>query len=482
MPLDTPGFDFASRDYENIKRDLLRRAERVLPEWTDRDPGDFTMMLIDLLAYMGDITHYYIDRAAGEAFIETASQRESILALANLYDYTPTTRTAAKSTVYISNSSSASTTLDKGTVLTGEGVDTDYDFFTTSAITVGPGQQVSVVCNEGKRYENVTLVSNATGQIGQTYTINNNTVIPSTVEVYVYEDGETPVKWTKVNSINLIPTGMSGFSTYVDAEGYTRVVFGNRTSGRVPPPGVRIAVNYETTSGALGNIGQNKIKYFKSSQPVGLTISSSSAATGGSSGETLESIKRSIKSSIKAQYRAVTLQDYVSIASQLTGVYKAIAAYTPGATGGSVSVYTIPYISNYHEYTDNTITINADVAENARTTLQQMSMLGITVIAPTTVTVRPRTITGTIYVTPGYVASDVLESVKSSIDSMFSLEAIDFGKDIRIGELYKNVHSIEGVDYAELSVSGTPISNEELIRLNRSGLSLTTSGGITTVV
>jgi hypothetical protein len=482
MALDTPGFDFASRDYENIKRDLLRRAERILPEWTDRDPGDFTMMLIDLWAYMGDIMHYYIDRAAGESFLDTATQKESILALANLFDYSPRTRTAARSTVYISNSSTASVSVPKGTVLIAEGDDSDYEFFTSQNLVILAGSQGSVVCNEGKRTVDATLVSNATGQVGQVYTINNNLVIPSTVEVYVYEDGNTPVKWTRVANINSIPTGMSGFSTYVDTEGYTRVVFGNRLSGRVPPPGVRIAVNYETTNGSLGNVGQNKIKYFKSSQPSGVLITSSTLATGGSSGENLDSIKRSIRSSIKAQARAVTLNDYVAISTQLTGVFKSVASYTPGATGGSVSVYTIPYIADYHTYTSNSITVDTDVATNVQTILQQMSMLGITVTAPTSITVRPRTITGTIHVTPGYVASQVLEGVKSVIDSMFLLENIEFGKDIRVGDLYKKIHSTEGVDYAELTVTGTAVSNTEIIRLNRSGLSLTTSGGITTVV
>lgn len=482
MPLNTPGFDFASRDYENIKRDLLRRAERVIPEWTDRDPGDFTMMLIDLWAYMGDVMHYYIDRAAGEAFIDTATQRESILALANLYDYAPRTRTAARTTVYISNSSAASVTIDKGTVLIGDGGDTDYEFFTTQALTIAPGQQDSVVCNEGERVVNETLVSNATGQVGQVYTINSSSVIPSTVEVYVYEDGVNPIRWTRVNNINSIPTGMSGFSTYADPEGYTKVVFGNRLSGRVPPPGVRISINYETTNGSAGNIGQNKIKSFKLTPANGVSIASSTAATGGSSGESLDSIKRSIKSAIKAQYRAVTLQDYVAIATQLTGVYKSVASYTPGATGGSVSVYTIPYMADYYSYTSNTITVDTDVATNVQTTLQSMSMLGITVTAPTTVTVRPRTITGTIHVTTGYVAAHVLDSVKSVINSIFSIENIEFGKDIRIGDLYRSIHDVEGVDYAELTVTGSAVASNEIIRLNSSGLSLTTSGGTTVTI
>lgn len=482
MNIDKAGFDFASRDYSNIRRDLLNRATRVIPEWIDRDPGDFTMLLIDLWAYMGDVMHYYIDRAANEAFIDTASQKESVLALANLFDYTPKTRTPARTTVYISNSSSGSVTLPKGTVLIGEGDTSDYEFFTTYAITIPSGQQGVVICNEGSVITNETLVSNATGQIGQIYTINADNVIPSTVEVFVYEDNETPIRWTRFTNINLIPTGTSGFSTYVDTEGRVRVVFGNRVSGRVPPPGVRIAVNYQTTNGSVGNIGVNKIKAFKALQTVGLTIDSSTAATGGSSGENLDTIKRSIKATIKTQSRAVTLNDYVALALQLPGVYKAVASYTPGATGGSVSVNTIPYISDYYEYTSNTITIDSDIAANVADVLQRLSMLGITVSAPTSVTVRPRTITGTIYVTSGYVAPDVLESVKGVIDSMFSIENVEFGKDIRIGDLYRRIHAIEGVDYAELTVTGTAVSNNQIIRLNRSGLSLTTSGGITSAI
>lgn len=482
MGINTPGFDFASRDYENIRRDLLNRATRVLPEWTDRDPGDFTMLLIDLWAYMGDVMHYYIDRAASEAFIDTASQKESVLALANLFDYTPKTKTAARTTVYISNSSSGSVTLPQGTVLIGEGETTDYEFFTTYEITIPPGEQGSVICHEGQVVTNETLVSNATGQIGQIYTINADNVIPSTVEVYVYEDNETPIRWTSFTNINLVPTGASGFSTYIDTEGKTRVVFGNRISGRVPPPGVRIAVNYQTTNGTDGNIGVNKIKAFKESQPVGVTIDSSTLAVGGSSGENLDTIKRSIKSTIRTQSRAVTLNDYVALAIQLPGIYKAVASYTPGTTGGSVSVNTIPYLSDYYEYSSNTVTIDSDIAANVADTLQRLSMLGITVSAPTSVTVRPRTITGTIYVTNGYVAPDVLESVKGVIDNLFAIENVEFGKDIRIGDLYRRIHAIEGVDYAELEVTGTAVASNELIRLNRSGLSLVTSGGITAAI
>jgi hypothetical protein len=57
-------FDYSSRDYSTIKSDLLARASRIAPEWTDRDPSDFGMVLVDLWSQMGDVLHYYVDPPA----------------------------------------------------------------------------------------------------------------------------------------------------------------------------------------------------------------------------------------------------------------------------------------------------------------------------------------------------------------------------------------------------------------------------------
>ena len=60
-------FDYTSRDYNSIRADLLARASEVLPEWTSRDSSDFGILFVDLVAYMGDIFHYYLDEAAKES-------------------------------------------------------------------------------------------------------------------------------------------------------------------------------------------------------------------------------------------------------------------------------------------------------------------------------------------------------------------------------------------------------------------------------
>ena len=103
------GFDYTSRDYNSIRTDLFARAAEVLPEWTSRDSSDFGVLFIDLVSYMGDIFHYYLDEAAKESFLDTATRRSSLLAIASLLDYLPHGRTPAKTSITLNAASSIAT-------------------------------------------------------------------------------------------------------------------------------------------------------------------------------------------------------------------------------------------------------------------------------------------------------------------------------------------------------------------------------------
>ena len=91
-------FDYTSRDYLSIRQDLINRASLNIEEWDTSDASEFGNVFIDLWAYMGDVLHFYVDRAASETFLETATQRESVLAIANLMDYLPASSRASRGT------------------------------------------------------------------------------------------------------------------------------------------------------------------------------------------------------------------------------------------------------------------------------------------------------------------------------------------------------------------------------------------------
>lgn len=482
MSLKSPGFDFASRDYENIRRDLLNRAAVVAPDWTDRDPSDFGVLLVDIWAYMGDVLHYYIDRAAGEAFITTATQRESMLALANLFDYTPYSRRAAVATVTVYNSSTESASLPSNTVFVGSSESGNYNFYSSTEAVIPPGASVQVTVTEGSKIVEEVLTNNSSGRPNQRYSLSKLNAVASGVQVYVYEDGVTPTQWNRVVDISTANTRTSTYSTSVSADNVVQVLFGNALSGRIPPTNSKITATYSITSGEAGNMPAKSITSFRNSQPAGLAVVDSTAATGGNSGESIESIKASLKSTIKSQDRAVTLNDFVDLAKRISGVFVATAKYEPSPEGGgSVTIYGMPYISDYPSYNTDSVAVLPEVQEQIVTNIQPMAMLGITVYAANSITLVPQTISATIYVDESYVASSVKRAVYDAISILFDLGSLQFGQSIKIGDVYKTIHSVEGVIYAEVTMTGAEtLLPDQLVR--RGNVVLETSGGITTSV
>jgi hypothetical protein len=448
-------FNYASRTYGTIRQDLLARASTVAPEWTDRDASDFGMLFVDLWSYIGDIVHYYIDRTGRESFISTATQRESLLAYANMFGYKPSGRESARGSVYIANSSSASAyTLPINSQLRANFDNVNYNFYTTNAITIAPGTVEEVEVVEGKLVTNDVLTTSSSGSPNQSYILTTTDPAISSIEITVTEDG-VDVPYLQYADISDMSSGSRGFIVKLTSAGTVQVSFGNRINGFVPPAGSKITASYTRSSGVNGNLGANLISSFVENHPSYITISSSTATTSGTNGETAESLKSNIISSIRTQDRAVTLQDYADIAKTVSGVYKAISSYTPSAlgssAGASVTIYALPFVSDFLTTTSYSITVPTTLKNDVIEKLTPRSMIGVTPVAASTVTLRRLDITASIQVSEGFVSSWVEANVRNAIDGLFTFDNADFGKEIRRGEVYKLLMNLTGVDYIEIS-------------------------------
>ena len=488
-----PAFNYASRTYSTIRQDLLNRAAIVAPEWTDRDPSDFGMLFVDLWSYMGDIMNYYIDRAGREAFITTATQRESLIAYANMFGYKPSGRRSSEATVFIANSSSASAniyTVNVGDKFSAVSNNTTYNFYASNEAIISPGQTVEVSLTEGTRVIDETLVAAATGLPNQTYILANSDADTTTITVTVTEEGVEGT-WIPYGTVQDIPQNSRGFSVVLASSGKVQLNFGNRINGYIPPAGSTIKASYTRSSGADGNIGSNLIKTIVSTAPAYITLGNSSVASGGTNGETAETLKSNIVSYMRTQDRAVTLKDYEDLARSVNGVYKAVTTYTPGsgsASGGaSVILYGLPYISDFLTTTLHSITVPTDLRTAIVNQVTPRSMLGVTPIAASTITLNRLNITAEVYVSDGFVSSSVAASVYNAIDGLLSFDATDFGKQIRKSDVYKAVMALNGVDYIEISnfqilnssdAEVTVLDPTHLIR--KGSISVTFSGGMVT--
>ena len=82
-----PPTDWTARDFWQLRRVMLDAATLLEPTWADRSVADELVMLVEVLASIGDELSYAQDRVAQEAYLETATQLRSLRRHAQLVDH-----------------------------------------------------------------------------------------------------------------------------------------------------------------------------------------------------------------------------------------------------------------------------------------------------------------------------------------------------------------------------------------------------------
>lgn len=270
--------------------------------------------------------------------------------------------------------------------------ETDYQVLLDSAA----GKQVAVdstvysVSVQASASEGVTiapyLLGTSNGVPNSEFMIANPGVIDRTVRVYTKEGGQV-VPWAEVDKMSLATPTQSVFTTYVDDEGYTHVLFGDNASGRIPPINAQIFVEYRYGSGLIANgLGVNTVTILDNdyATSLGVTVSNTASPVGGADIESVESMRYSIPRSNALKQRAVTLDDYVSLALQVPGITKATAyganytsVYVRIASGPASQAYLTTSVIG-KQVASNVVTI-ALGADAALTTGQIVYLTGVDV-------------------------------------------------------------------------------------------------------
>ena len=82
-----PALDYLAKDYQSFRRLMMDLAPQLNPDFTERNPSDLTVTLIEALAYAGDYLSYFQDWAATEAFFDTCRDRISAARHTQLIDH-----------------------------------------------------------------------------------------------------------------------------------------------------------------------------------------------------------------------------------------------------------------------------------------------------------------------------------------------------------------------------------------------------------
>ena len=71
---------YTNRDFNSIKSDLVEYAKRYYPnDYKDFSQASFGSLMLDTVAYVGDMLSFYIDYQANESFLDTAYDYNNVL-------------------------------------------------------------------------------------------------------------------------------------------------------------------------------------------------------------------------------------------------------------------------------------------------------------------------------------------------------------------------------------------------------------------
>lgn len=357
--------DYTSKDYYSIREELIQRIQDRLPNWKASDPADFGVALVEAFAYMSDILSYYIDRNANEAFISTATQRNSVLNIAKNYGYTPAGYRQALVGVTFTNTSATEVTIPSGSVVSGELVIEDTVntvYFTTLAdavvaeqtgsvpgtttVTASHGRSVVLVSDDATA--DGELIGTSDGLPGMSFELGETPVVENSLEVYV-QDGPVFIKWKEVQHLTDYGPNDQVYTSSLDEDDIVTVSFGDGVSGSIPTLYSEIRAKYTVGGGNEGNVDAgilNTLSYIPGLSESQLTalqadisVTNTETAFAGTDPESTEQVRTAAPLSLRANNRAVTLQDFGTLALSVTGIGKANAT---ASVWSSVTVYIAP--------------------------------------------------------------------------------------------------------------------------------------------
>tara|TARA_R100000008_G_scaffold34686_1_gene19688 strand:- start:9799 stop:11595 length:1797 start_codon:yes stop_codon:yes gene_type:complete len=80
MPKKQQAIDYTSRDFDSIRNDLENYARRYYPNtYKDFNEASFGSLMLDTVAYVGDILSFYADYQANESFLDSAIQYSNVV-------------------------------------------------------------------------------------------------------------------------------------------------------------------------------------------------------------------------------------------------------------------------------------------------------------------------------------------------------------------------------------------------------------------
>jgi hypothetical protein len=358
-------------------------------------------------------------------FTDTAAPFAAVTGTAEVL----TVPSATTLTVLIGSSTVAEATVSVGTI-TGAG-----------GATLG---QADVNATQGVTVTEEVVTYSSTGEPNQVYQLKTYPVIESTVDVTV-----DYVAYERTQYLIDFPGSAPAFTVFTDADDISFIQFGDNIGGKIPPLGKVIRATYRVGGGEEGNVTAGALTELLNINESGLSVTNPAAAGGGASAETTDSIKVNAPISLKSLNRAVSLNDYSSLALQVSGVAK---ANSKAETYSSVVLYMALFGNRGVEADNVTPTYTFNVIKKIVASYLQgkaPANTSLTIAPPSYV---PVDITLDLTVLPQYRQLNVKSAALAALAEILTFDNVLFSDRITLQYLMRIIANVPGVDYSQFNV------------------------------
>jgi len=340
-------------DFNDIKTNLKNylKSQNALKDYNFE--GSALSVLLDILSYNTQYNAYYLNMVANEMFLDSAIQRESVVSLAKLLNYTPKSAIAPEATinVLVNQVTDASLTLPKNTPFLSENLDgINYGFVATDSSTVAVSGQQALFSNVTIKQGIVASISyqvDSTTNPTYTFSIPEENVDTTTLLVSVQQSvsNTTYEIFTKASDVLLLTGDSTVYFLQEGVSGLYEINFGDGILGKKLVDGNIVNLSYLSTNGSA-SAGANS---FINMDAIGgfsnVSVTSVQPASYGQDKESISSIKFQAPKSFSAQKRAVTKEDYITAIQQNNLGYSFDAVNVWGGQENDVPIYGQVFIS-----------------------------------------------------------------------------------------------------------------------------------------
>ncbi|TMA26708.1 MAG: putative baseplate assembly protein [Deltaproteobacteria bacterium] len=332
----------------------------------------------------------------------------------------------------------------------------------------------AVLVNAVDALNGVTLeevVGSSDGSIDQSFELANKPILaapsvwvlepdapaPADRKIIEEEEGPESIKpdpdgagtWVRWHEVENFFDSQPGSRHYLCDPIKGEITFGDGRKGWVPPSGRdSVKCEYRVGGGVAGNVGGNTLTVLKQSIAFVQAVTNPFSAQGGADAETIDEAKRRGTYAIKNRDRAITAEDYESLA--LAASRRVARAKCVQGSDGSISLLLVPKAER--EDGDARAVPSRDLIDRVASYIDKRRLITarVNVGKPRLV---PLSLELTISLKPGATAdrvkADVKEKVKRLLNPLHGGPKGDgwpFGRAVGKADLYPVVEGVDGVD------------------------------------